>query len=99
MPKTRLGKWAGGFLAGFLVLILTIVLGKNHGIRLGSPQIYILGICAAIAGMAAFVAGALSFFKLKDRSIVVALATVLGAVVTLISIMELVEGIIWRSTH
>ncbi len=99
MPTTKLGKWAGGFLAGFLVLLLAIILGRNHGIGLGTPQNFILGICAAIAGIAAFVTGMISFFRLKDRTVVVAVATIFGSLATLISLMEAVEGIIWRLSH
>jgi len=52
-----------------------------------------------IAGIAAFVAGTVSLIKFKDRSFVVILATIFGSLAILIFIMEVVEGIIWRSTH
>ena len=86
-------------MAGFLVFLVAIILGRYIGIKLGSRPNYILGLCAAFAGIAAFITGAISFFKFRDRSFVVLLATVLGSFVTLIFIIEVVEGIIWRSTH
>ena len=100
MPKTKLGKWAGGLLAVFLVFFIAFILGRNLlGIQPGTLLIVIVGICAMIAGIAAFVTGAVSFLKFKDRSFVVILATIFGSIAILIFIMEVVEGIIWRSTH
>ena len=100
MPKTKLGKWAGGLLAGFLVFLIAFILGRNLvGILLGTPLIVIVGICAMITGIAAFVTGAVSLFKFKDRSFVVILSIIFGSIAILIFIMEVVEGIIWRSTH
>ena len=52
-----------------------------------------------IAGIAAFVTGAVSFFKLKDRSFIVILAMFFGFIAILFFLMELVEGITWRLTH
>jgi hypothetical protein len=100
MPKTKLGKWAGGLLAGFLVFLIALILGRNLvGILPGTPLIVIVGICAMITGIAAFVTGAVSFFKFKDRSFVVILSIIFGSIAILIFIMEVLEGIIWRSTH
>jgi hypothetical protein len=100
MPKTKLGKWAGGLLAVFLVFFIALILGRNlFGIQPGTLLIVTVGICAMIAGIAAFVTGVVSFFRFKDRSFVVILATIFGSIAILIIIMEVVEGIIWRSTH
>jgi hypothetical protein len=100
MPKTKLGKWAGGLLAVFLVFFIALILGRNLlRIQPGTPLIVIVGICAMVAGIAAFVAGTVSLIKFKDRSFVVILATIFGSLAILIFIMEVVEGIIWRSTH
>ena len=100
MPKTKLGKWAGGLSAVFLLFILALILGRNlAGFQPGTPLIVIVGICAMIAGIAAFVTGTVSLIRFKDRSFVVILATVFGSLAILIFIMEVVEGIIWRSTH
>lgn len=100
MPKTKLGRWAGGLLAVFLLLLIALILGRNlAGLVPGTPLIVILGICTMISGIAAFVIGAVSQVKFKDHSIVVIAATVLGFFAILILIMEVLEGISWRSTH
>ncbi|MCX5911848.1 MAG: hypothetical protein NTV04_07945 [Deltaproteobacteria bacterium] len=100
MPKTKLGKWAGALLAVFLVLFAALFLGINLlGIQRGTLLIRTVGICAMIAGIAAFITGAVSQIKFKDHSIVVISATVFGFIAILIIIMEVVEGIVWRSTH
>jgi hypothetical protein len=92
MPKTILGKWAGGLLAVFLVFFIALILGRNlFGIQPGTPLIVIVGICAMIAGIATFVTGAVSLIKFKDRSFVVILATIIGIIAMLIVVMEVVE--------
>jgi len=92
MPKTILGKWAGGLLAVFLVFFIALILGRNlFGIQPGTPLIVIVGTCAMIAGIATFVTGAVSLIKFKDRSFVVILATIIGIIAMLIVVMEVVE--------
>ena len=92
MPKTKLGKWAGGLSAVLLVFFIALILGRNlFGIQPGTPLIVIVGICAMIAGIAAFVTGAVSLIKFKDRSFVVMLATIIGIIAMLIVVMEVVE--------
>jgi len=100
MPKTKLGRWAGGLLAVFVVLFIGLILARNlAGLPPGTPPLVLIGTGAMISGIAAFVAGAASLVKFKDRSFVVILAVIFGSVAVLISIMEVVEAIIWRSTH
>jgi len=92
MPKTKLGKWAGGLLAVLLVFFIALILGRNlAGFQPGTPLIVIVGICAMIAGIATFVTGAVSLIKFKDRSFVVILATIIGIIAMLIVVMEVVE--------
>jgi len=98
VPKTKLGKWAGVLLAAFLVFLIALILGRR-GLHPGAPLAIIVGICMMIAGIAAFVTGAVSFFKLKDRSFIVILAMFFGFIAILFFLMELVEGITWRLTH
>jgi uncharacterized membrane-anchored protein len=94
MPKTKLGKWAGGLSAVFLLFLIALILGRNlAGFQPGTPLIRIVGICAMIAGIAAFVTGAVSLIKFKDRSFVVILATIIGIIAMLIVVMEVVEGL------
>jgi hypothetical protein len=98
MPKTKLGKWAGGLIAAFFLSFLTLILfilwGKEPG-HTKLPLIYlsIPGICAAISGTAAFFTGAVSIIKFRERSILVILVTIIGFIVTLIVVMEVVEGL------
>jgi hypothetical protein len=100
MPKTKLGKWAGGLLTVFLVFFIALILGRNVARwQPGTPLIVIVGICAMVAGIATFVTAVVSLIKLKDRSFVVVLATIFGSVAILIFIMEVVEGITWRLAH
>ncbi len=98
MPKTKLGKWAGVLLAAFLVFLIALFLGRP-GLRPGRLLAIIVAMGMMITGLAAFVTGVLSFFRFKDRSFVVILAVFFGFIAILIVIMELVEGIVWRSTH
>jgi hypothetical protein len=96
MPKTKLGKWAGGLIAAFFLSFLTLILFILSGqkprntlnLYLGIP-----GICAAISGTAAFFTGAVSIIKFRERSILVILTTIIGFIVTLIVVMEVVEGL------
>jgi len=96
MPKTKLGKWAGRLIAAFFLSFLTLILFILSGqkprntlnLYLGIP-----GICAAISGIAAFFTGAVSIIKFRERSILVILATIIGFIVTLIVVMEVVEGL------
>ena len=100
MPKTKLGKWAGVLTAVSLVLFIALYLGINLlRVQPGALLIRIIGICAMMSGVAAFVTGAVSQIKFKDHSVVVIAATVLGSLAILFLIIELVEGIVWRSTH
>ncbi len=100
MPKTKLGKWAGGLLVVFVVLLIALTYGMNVARwRPGTLLAVTVGICMAIAGIAAFVTGVISLIKFKDRSFVVLLAVIIGLIAVLIVIMEVAEGISWRLTH
>jgi hypothetical protein len=100
MPRTSLGRWAGGLLAVFLGLTVALILSMQlAGLMPGTPLIITLGTCMMLSGIAAFVTGVVALIRFKDRSFVVILAVVLGFFASLISIMEVVEGFIWRSTH
>jgi hypothetical protein len=92
MPKTRLGKWAGGLLAVFLVLLAALLLGvKLSGLTPGTPQAIVLGTSMMFAGTATFVTAVISLIKFKDHSIVVIAATVIGSIATLFIIVEIGE--------
>ena len=92
MPKTRLGMWAGVFMALFLVSLIALILEAHLlGSPPGSLPMRITGTLLMIAAMATFVSGAISLIKFKDRSFVVILATILGFFAALMTIMEIVE--------
>jgi ABC-type transport system involved in multi-copper enzyme maturation permease subunit len=96
MPKTKLGKWAGGLIAACFLSFLTVILFIRLGQRPGNTTnlyLAIPGICAEISGTAAFFTGAVSMIKSRERSILVILATIIGFIVTLIVIMEVVEAL------
>lgn len=105
MPKTRLGRWAGGLAAAFVALVLFSVLtigrqnmaGVEGGVswlQPGEPVAIGLGTFMLATGLASFVAGLVSLIKLKDRSIVVILAVIVGLLAVLILVMELLEGMV-----
>ena len=95
MPKTKMGKWAVVLMVVFLVSLITLLIFLNViGLRRGSVEVVLPGVLMAIAGVATFVAGAVSLFKLKDRSFLVILATFLGFLAFLLVVMELVEVIV-----
>jgi len=98
MSKT--GRWAGGLLAAFLVFVITLAVLLNlAGYKAGSPQLIIVGICASVSGIAAFITGMVSLIRFKDRSFAVLLAVIIGSIAILITIMEVVEAISWRLAH
>lgn len=100
MPKTILGKWAGGLLVAFLVFIIALIVGRNLlGLMPGTPLLRMLGMCAMVTGIATFLTAVVSLIRFKDRSFLVILATIIGSLATLISIGELVEGITWHLSH
>jgi len=92
MPKTRLGKWAGGLAAVFLALLVALIMLVPSG--RGTPGIKMLGVLTAAAGIAAFLTGLVGIFKLKDRSFVVIVAVIIGGLGVFIFVLELLEGII-----
>jgi hypothetical protein len=92
MPKTRLGRWAGGLLAVFLIFFIVLILGRNlAGLAPGTPLIIVLGNCMMFSGIATFVTAVISQVKFKDHSIVVMAATVIGSIAILLIIVEIVE--------
>ena len=92
MPKTKLGKWAGAFMALFIVFIIAVILmGRLLGSPPGSLPLRIAGTGMMITAIATFISGAVSLIKLKDRSFVVVLATIIGFIAALMTIIEVME--------
>ncbi len=94
MPKSLLGKWAGGLLVVFFLLFVTLVAGVNSGtLPRGTPPAIAIGMGTTVAAYAMFITSLVSTIKSKDRSPVVILTVVLGAIGVLIFTMEMLEGI------
>ena len=93
MPKSMLGKFTCGLLVVFLVLFVGLVVGVNSGtLPRGTTVAIACGILTTVAGYATFITSIASLIK-KDRSPVVILAVVLGAVGVILFTMEMLEGI------
>lgn len=94
MPKTKLGKWSCLCLVVFIVsLLVTVICFEVLGFKRGSVEILVPAIFTGIAGISTFVTGAVSLLKLKDRSIIVIIATIAGFLAFLLIVMELLERI------
>ncbi len=88
MPKTKLGKWSTGLAGVFIVMMLIfygiVALGQTGGetffdnIALAIP-ITLAGI-SAIAGL---ITGLIAVIKQRERSVLVCVAILIGALVTL----------------
>lgn len=92
MPKTRLGKWAGWLFIIAVVLLALLIVAYNTEL-LGAAFAQrtagglALWVMAAIAAVATLVTGAMSWLRFKDRSVVVKVATIYGALTTLLLAM------------
>lgn len=82
LPRTVLGRWAGGLLLVFVGLLTWTIVGSNVGsLEAGTPFAVVVGSSMMIAGAAAVVTAALGRFKREDRSWVVIVAMVVPALV------------------
>jgi hypothetical protein len=92
MPTTTLGKWAGWLLITAIVLLTLLIVAYNTEL-LGAAFAQrtagglVLWVMAAIAAVATLVTGAVSWAKVKDRSVVVKIATVYGVLTTVLLAM------------
>lgn len=95
MPRSRIGKWAGGLLVVFIVLLVSVMVGV--GKLQGTPLGITIGACTMAGGIATFVTGVVGLAKFKDRSFVVILAVVVGALAIVafgFEVTELVVGLV-----
>ncbi|HEX9865022.1 MAG TPA: hypothetical protein VGC03_08670 [Acidimicrobiia bacterium] len=89
MPKTKLGKWAGWFLLAGVFLLAMLILAYNTEVlgdvfeqrTVGGLALW---VATAISVLGALVAGAMSWLKYNDRSLVVILATIYGVLATIL---------------
>lgn len=99
MPKSKLGRWAGGLGLVFVVLLVGVFQpgGRPGLFRLeaGTPLANIVGTSMLLVGVAALVTGLVSRIRYKDRSIVVILAIVVGCIAVLAVVMELAEALLY----
>jgi len=87
MPKTNLGKWSVSLIGSFIVLILIfygfIIAGQRGGQGFfDNLYLAIPGVLAGACCVAAFVIGIIAIAKQKERSALVYIAVVIGALVT-----------------
>jgi hypothetical protein len=81
------GTWAGWFLVAGLVLLALLLVAYNSEalgdtFEQGTAAGRALWVVAAISAVGALVTGAVSWLKLKDRSVVVGAATIYGLLAT-----------------
>lgn len=94
MPRTTLGRWAGGLSFVSVVLFAWVVIGLNTGIlERGALLAIVSGTGMMVAGLGAFLLALVSRYKHRDRSLVVLVAVIVGALLFPIIVMELAEGL------
>jgi hypothetical protein len=94
MPKTILGKWSIALFGSFIILLATGMIlaasGQNGGetifdnLALGIPM---LG--AGATASAAFIVGLIAIIKLRERSVLVYISTLIGFLVLIFTLGEL----------
>jgi hypothetical protein len=99
-PETRLGTWAlalsGLAVAGTVALSLAFAAGLERGEGF-TDNWFVTGAGFAIlaSAAAAAVTGLVALVRDHDRSWLVASATVLGMLVTLVTLQQVAEGLGW----
>lgn len=96
MPKTRLGKWSGGLIVAFFLLLVignfvAALQGPIEWTFFSNPLRSIPMLGATVAGVVAFFAGIVSIWRHKERSILVFVATAIGLFVLLFMLGEIGE--------
>jgi hypothetical protein len=95
LPKTALGKWSVGLIAGMIVFYqlfrLLIASGQRGGdtffsnLALAIPVLF-----AGISGISAFFTGIHGIIKSKERSVIVYLVTIIGFIVLFFILGEVI---------
>lgn len=93
LPKTALGKWSTGLVAGLIVFYLIAALIVASGQRGGETFFDNLAISipmalAGICGITAFFIGLIGIIRSKERAILVFIATFIGLFVLVFIIGE-----------
>ncbi|KRF02913.1 hypothetical protein ASG88_06010 [Nocardioides sp. Soil777] len=102
--ETRPGLWAVVLatlaLGGTLTLAAAIALGAVEPGQGFTDSWFVTswGVAILLSGVAALVAGAIAVVRRHERSWTVLTATVIGAVVTAATLMQVAEGLGWLSS-
>jgi hypothetical protein len=93
LPTTLIGKWAGGLLLVFIVLLAWVIVGINFGgMERGSLLAAWAGGSMVFVGAATLVTGLLSQVKFKDRSWVIAVGMIVPALILIFVVVDLIVG-------
>ncbi|MDP2685199.1 MAG: hypothetical protein Q8P20_09270 [bacterium] len=95
MPKTRYGKWSvyliGLFIIFLLIFYALIASGQRGGDTFFSNWALTIPILlAGICGIAGFVTGLIAILKQRERSVLVYVAVVIGALATFFATAEII---------
>ncbi|MFH1112103.1 MAG: hypothetical protein V1712_03505 [Patescibacteria group bacterium] len=85
LPKTRLGKWSMWFGAGFIaymVFVSPIMMALNQQTAdwqvWARPITIAIGLLVMASGLGAFITGFVSFFKYKERAVLIYITIFIG---------------------
>lgn len=93
LPRTPIGKWAGGLLLAFVALLAWTIVGINFGgMDRGSLLARVAGISMLVVGATTLVTALLSRIKFKDRSWVLAVGMIVPALVLIFVVVDLIVG-------
>jgi hypothetical protein len=95
MPKTDFGKWSVKLILSFFVFFgffwLMILTGQRGGMGFFSNlSLAIPALLSAVSGIGAFLIGMVSIVGFKERSVLVFISTLIGALVTLFVAGEII---------
>ena len=93
-PKTRFGKWSVGLIIAFFLLLmffyLLVASGQRGGATFFSNLVLAVPMLfAGICGISSFFAGIIGIIKMKERSVLVFLATIIGLFVLFFCLGEI----------
>jgi hypothetical protein len=100
MPKTNIGKWSVGLIIAMFILLFfgsSLTNSLYESVSSGStifedivsrPVLAISMLVGFGAGISAFATGLIGIIKLKERSILVYISTIIGALLIVFLIME-----------
>ena len=93
LPRTLIGKWAGGLLLVFVVLLVWMIVGINFGgMEPGSFLARVAGISMLVVGATTLVTALLSRIKFKDRSWVITVGMIVPALILIFVVVDLIVG-------